>query len=170
MRGHALECRVYAEDPATNFLPSPGTLQYVRAPGGPGVRDDSSVYSGCEITSFYDPMLSKLVVWGDSREDAVDRMFSALREYVVLGVKTNLGFLIRMMQNSEFRKAQIDTGFIERHPELLVPEQSDPELILMAAAVAMNGGSNQIVQGTNGTSSGWKLFARRAGVSGNPLL
>ncbi len=170
MRGHALECRVYAEDPATNFLPSPGTLQYVRAPGGPGVRDDSSVYSGCEITSFYDPMLSKLVVWGDSREDAVDRMFSALREYVVLGVRTNLGFLIRMMQNSEFRKAQIDTGFIERHPELLVPEQSDPELILMAAAVAMNGGSNKTAQGTSGTSSGWKLFARRAGVSGNPLL
>ena len=170
MRGHALECRVYAEDPATNFLPSPGTLQYVRAPGGPGVRDDSSVYSGCEITSFYDPMLSKLVVWGDSREDAVDRMFSALREYVVLGVRTNLGFLIRMMQNSEFRKAQIDTGFIERHPELLVPEQSDPELILMAAAVAMNGGSSKTAQGTSGTSSGWKLFARRAGVSGNPLL
>jgi len=170
MKGHALECRVYAEDPATNFLPSPGTLQYVRAPGGPGVRDDSSVYSGCEITSFYDPMLSKLVVWGDCREDAVNRMLSALREYVVLGVRTNLGFLIRMMRDSEFRKAQIDTGFIERHPELLVPEEFDPELILMAAAVAMSGGSNQAVQGTKAVSSGWKLFARKIGVTGNPLL
>ena len=170
MQGHALECRVYAEDPATNFLPSPGVLQYVRAPSGPGVRDDSSVYSGCEITSFYDPMLSKLIVWGNSREDAVDRMLSALREYVVLGVRTNLGFLIRVMRDPEFRKAQIDTGFIERHPELLVSEESDPETILMAAAVAMNGGSNQIAQGTTASSSGWKLFARRIGVSGNPLL
>ena len=170
MQGHALECRVYAEDPAMNFLPSPGVLQYVRAPSGPGVRDDSSVYSGCEITSFYDPMLSKLVVLGNSREDAVNRMLSALREYVVLGVRTNLGFLIRVMRDPEFRKAQIDTGFIERHPETLVPEESDSEAILMAAAVAMNGGSNQIVQGTTASSSGWKLFARRIGVSGNPIL
>ncbi len=170
MQGHALECRVYAEDPAANFLPSPGPLHHVRAPSGPGVRDDSSVYSGCEITSFYDPMLSKLVVWANSREDAVDRMLSALREYVVLGVRTNLGFLIRMMRNPEFRKAQIDTGFIERYPELLVPGESDPEVILMAAAVAMDGGASQIVQGKTAASSGWKLFARRAGVSGNPLL
>ena len=75
-----------------------------------------------------------------------------------------------MMKDPEFRKAQIDTGFIERHPETLVPEESDPELILMAAAVAMNGGSNQITQGTKAVSSGWKHFARRMGVSGNPLL
>ena len=78
--------------------------------------------------------------------------------------------LRKKLRDPEFRKAQIDTGFIERHPELLVPEESDPEVILMAAAVAMNGGSTQIVQGKTSASSGWKLFARRVGVSGNPLL
>lgn len=170
MRGHALECRVYAEDPATNFLPSPGTLEYVRAPSGPGIRDDSSVYSGCEITSFYDPMLSKLVVWGDSREDAVDRMRAALSEYVVLGVRTNLGFLIRVMENEEFRKAEIDTGFIERHPELLVAGEADSELLLAASAVAMGGDSGEASGGAPESSSGWKQFARKIAVSGNPLL
>ncbi len=171
MRGHALECRVYAEDPETNFLPSPGVLRYVRAPGGPGVRDDSAVYSGCEVTSFYDPMLSKLVAWGDSREDAVNKMFSALSEYVVLGVRTNLGFLIRTMKDSEFREAKIDTEFIERHPELLVPEESYPEIVLAAAAISMKDGLTGVAaQGTKDTSSAWKLFARRIGVSGNSLL
>lgn len=170
MRGHALECRVYAEDPATGFLPSPGTLEYVRAPSGPGIRDDSSVYSGCEITSYYDPMLSKLVVWGDSREDAVDRMRSALSEYVALGVRTNLGFLIRVMGNEEFRKAEIDTGFIDRHPELLVPGEIDSEVLLAASAVAMEGDPGEVSRGSPEASSGWKSFARKIAVSGNPLL
>ena len=170
MRGHALECRVYAEDPAANFLPSPGTLEYVRAPSGPGIRDDSSVYSGCEITSYYDPMLSKLVVWGDSREDAVNKMLSALSEYVALGVRTNLGFLIRVMGDEEFRKAEIDTGFIERHPELLVPGEADSEILLAASAVAMRGDSGEVSRGGPESSSGWKSFARKIAVSGNPLL
>ncbi len=173
MRGHALECRVYAEDPAMNFLPSPGPLHYVRAPSGPGIRDDSSVYSGCEITSFYDPMLSKLVTWGETREDAVNKMYSALKEYVVLGVRTNLGFLIRMMQNEEFKKAQIDTGFIDRHAELLSAGETDPSIVLTAAAVAMSAGTNNHQTGASGSgsdASGWKLFSRRIGVSGNAVL
>lgn len=170
MRGHAVECRVYAEDPATGFMPSPGVLEYVRAPSGPGIRDDSSVYSGCEITSYYDPMISKLVAWGDTREDAINRMLSALSEYVVLGVKTNIGFLIRVMRDPEFRAAKIDTGFIERHPELLRPAEPDAELLVAAAAVAAESEPREAAGGSGDGVSGWKRFARRTGVTGSPLL
>ena len=169
--GHALECRVYAEDPATNFMPSPGTLQYVKAPMGPGVRDDSSIYSGYEVTSYYDPMLSKLITWGETREDAVKKMVSALSEYVVLGVRTNIGFLIRVMDEEEFNEAKIDTGYIERHPELLTAESPDVDPALIAAAVTMEHTVPE-ANNSNGKSTGsnWKLMARRLGVSRNPLI
>ncbi|MGB2693126.1 MAG: acetyl-CoA carboxylase biotin carboxylase subunit, partial [Thermodesulfobacteriota bacterium] len=137
INGWAVECRVYAEDPETNFMPSPGHLYYVKAPTGPGIRDDSSIYSGYEVTSFYDPMLSKLVVWAESREAAIDKMASALTEYIVLGVKTNIGFLIRVMNNEDFRQGKLDTGFIERHPELLTPGEVDIEPAVIAAALAV---------------------------------
>ncbi|MCH8014828.1 MAG: ATP-grasp domain-containing protein [Candidatus Dadabacteria bacterium] len=169
MKGWALECRVYAEDPETNFMPSPGLLIYVKAPSGPGIRDDSSIYSGCEITSFYDPMLSKLVVWADNREDAIDKMASALREYVVLGVKTNIGFLIRLMNDEEFRQGKIDTGFIERHPELLTPGTVDLEPALIAAALAVDD-IEETVDSDKQPQSNWKLLGRKAALSGGSLI
>lgn len=169
INGWAVECRVYAEDPETNFMPSPGLLHYVKAPSGPGIRDDSSIYSGCEITSFYDPMLSKLVVWAETREAAIDKMASALREYVVLGVKTNIGFLIRVMNNEEFRQGKLDTGFIERHQDLLTPGEVDIEPALIAAALAV-----EDVEETTDTEkapqSNWKLLGRKAGLSGGTLV
>lgn len=171
INGHAVECRVYAEDPETNFLPSPGLLQYVKTPAGPGVRDDSSIYSGYEVTSYYDPMLSKLVTWGETRENAINRMASALKEYIVLGVKTNLGFLIEVMKEEEFRKARIDTNYIERHPELLKPSIDNIEPVLIAAGIAMEEADSK-----NGKSeksqltSGWKMLSRRMGISGNSIL
>lgn len=168
MKGHALECRVYAENPETNFLPSPGVIEYLRTPSGPGIRDDSSIYNGCEITPFYDPMLSKLIVWADTREAAIKKMESSLREYIVLGVKTNIGFLIRVMNNDEFRKGKIDTGFIERHPELLKPSAVEIEPALIAAALAMNS-SEYAAQAAQKPASNWKLFGRRLGVSRSPL-
>lgn len=168
IKGHAVECRVYAEDPAMNFLPSPGTLQYIKAPTGPGVRDDSSMYSGCEITSYYDPMLSKLVTWADTREEAIKKMKSALLEYIVLGVRTNIGFLIRVMDSEEFIKADIDTGFIERHPELLNPEDIDNQPALIAAAMIMNNtvSSDESVNG-KATGSNWKLHGRKMALRGS---
>ncbi|MEE8044818.1 MAG: acetyl-CoA carboxylase biotin carboxylase subunit [Thermodesulfobacteriota bacterium] len=169
MKGWALECRVYAEDPETNFMPSPGLLIYVKAPSGPGIRDDSSIYSGCEITSFYDPMLSKLVVWADNRETAIDKMASALREYVVLGVKTNIGFLIRLMNDEEFRQGKIDTGFIERHPELLTPGTVDLEPALIAAALAVDD-IEETVDSDKQPQSNWKLLGRKAALSGSSLI
>jgi acetyl-CoA carboxylase biotin carboxylase subunit len=169
MKGWALECRVYAEDPETNFMPSPGLLIYVKAPSGPGIRDDSSIYSGCEITSFYDPMLSKLVVWADNREAAIDKMASALREYVVLGVKTNIGFLIRLMNDEEFRQGKIDTGFIERHPELLTPGTVNLEPALIAAALAVDD-IEETLDSDKQPQSNWKLLGRKAALSGGSLI
>lgn len=168
MNGHALECRVYAEDPETNFMPSPGVIDYVRAPSGPGIRDDSSIYSGCEITPFYDPMLSKLVVWADTRDAAIQKMRSALREYIVLGVKTNIGFLLRVMSDKEFREGKIDTGFIERHPELLQAGAVKVEPALIAAGLAMHK-SVASEQAAQKPVSNWKLYGRRIGVSGSSL-
>jgi acetyl-CoA carboxylase biotin carboxylase subunit len=143
INGHAIECRVYAEDPEKNFLPSPGKLEYLRTPTGPGVRNDSSIYSGYEVTPFYDPMLSKLIVWGETREEAIKRMKTALREYVALGVKTNIGFLQRVMDNDEFICGNIDTGFIERHTELLVPNGGNIESALIAAAIGMRNSTKE---------------------------
>ena len=169
MKGHALEGRVYAENPETNFLPSPGVIEYVRTPNGPGIRDDSSIYSGCEITPFYDPMLSKLIVWAETREDAIQKMISALREYIVLGVKTNIGFLLRVMSDNEFRQGQIDTGFIERHPELLNPGEVQTETALIAAALAMYSSDSKEEKPSQKPASNWKLYSRRLGVSRSPL-
>lgn len=164
INGHAVECRVYAEDPEMNFIPSPGVLEYVKIPSGPGIRDDSSIYSGYEVTSFYDPMLSKLITWGETREDAVNKMASALTEYIVLGVKTNIGFLIRVMRDEEFKKADIDTGFIERHPELLTSNSVKTEPALIAAALAMNNSTPESRDSVGKPTSNWKLLARRLSV------
>ncbi len=170
IRGHAIECRVYAEDPEKNFLPSPGKIEYVRAPSGPFVRDDSSIYSGCDITPFYDPMLSKLIVWASNRKDAIRKMRSALREYIVLGVRTNIGFLRRVMENEEFIRGEIDTGFIERHPELLPPSLEDIEPALIAAALAMRNSTKEVETSKQAPASNWKLLSRKLAVSRNPLL
>ena len=170
MKGHAVECRVYAEDPETNFMPSPGVIDYLRVPSGPGIRDDSSIYSGCEITPHYDPMLSKLVVWADTRLAAIDKMASALREYMVIGVKTNIGFLIRVMEEEEFREGKIDTGYIERHPELLKAQELEIEPVLIAAALSMQSPEPQGQAAEQRPVSNWKLFGRKLGVSGGQTI
>ncbi len=170
IKGHAIECRVYAEDPEKNFLPSPGKLEYLRTPSGPGVRDDSSIYNGYEVTTFYDPMLSKLIVWGGTRQEAIKRMATALCEYIVLGVKTNIGFLRRIMENEEFIRGEIDTGFIERHPELLPPSLGEIEPALIAAALAMRNSTKEVETSKQAPASNWKLLSRKLAVSRNPLI
>ena len=136
-RGHAIEVRVYAEDPATNFMPCPGRIQYLRVPGGPNVRDDSGVYAGYVVPNFYDPMISKLSVWAPTRPEAIARMKRALAEYVVKGITTNLRYLQAILEHPDFVKGDYDTGFLARgHQQLLGSE--DPKLTdaaLMAAAV-----------------------------------
>ena len=137
-RGAAIECRVYAEDPST-FLPSPGVIETLRVPAGPGVRDDGGAYEGCTISSYYDPLISKLSVWADTREHAVARMRRALSEYVITGIRTNLGFHDALLRHPEFIAGRYDTGFIERYRSELgavaiAPERRDA--LAVATAVA----------------------------------
>jgi acetyl-CoA carboxylase biotin carboxylase subunit len=139
-RGAAIECRVYAEDPASGFLPSPGTIESLVVPSGPGVRDDGGAYPGCTISSYYDPLVSKLSVWAPTRERAVARMRRALGEYVVTGIRTNLGFHQKLFAHPEFAAGRYDTGFIERHREDLlgtaVPQADRKDALAVAIAVS----------------------------------
>jgi len=138
-RGSAIECRVYAEDPAT-FLPSPGVIETLVVPSGPGVRDDGGAYAGCAISSYYDPLISKLSVWADTREHALARMQRALSEYVITGIRTNLALHDAILRHPEFVAGRYDTGFIERYRSdlgaqaPLAPERADA--LAVAAAVA----------------------------------
>jgi len=116
-RGHAIECRVYAEDPENNFLPSPGRITALRVPAGPHVRDDGGVYAGAEVSIYYDPMISKLAVWGRTRGEAIERMRRALGEYTIGGIKTTLPFFREIMRDQEFIEGYLDTNFIERFNE-----------------------------------------------------
>ena len=132
-RGHALECRVYAEDPARDFLPQAGRLLMYREPKGPGVRVDSGVVEGGEVSVHYDPMLAKLIVSAETRADTIARAIAALKEYVVLGVRTNIPFLIAILQHPRFVSGDIDTGFLETEAKTL---ERALDRALPAAAVA----------------------------------
>jgi acetyl-CoA carboxylase biotin carboxylase subunit len=118
-RGHAIECRIYAEDPDNNFMPSPGKIRHLTEPLGLGVRVDGYVYEGYEIPIYYDPMISKLIVWGSNRWEAIQVMKRALHEYKITGVKTSIPFLERIMEIPDFVLGQYDTGFIEHNYEAL---------------------------------------------------
>jgi acetyl-CoA carboxylase, biotin carboxylase subunit len=112
--GHAVECRVYAEDPENNFFPSPGKISYLQVPFGPGIRNDSGVELNSEVSIHYDPLISKLAAWGRSREEAIDRLRRALDEYQVGGIRTTLPFFREIVRDEEFKSAKLDTGFIDR--------------------------------------------------------
>src|SRR3954469_3284878 len=114
LRGHAMECRVYAEDPDNQFFPSPGTITMLIAPSGPGIRRDSGMYEGWKVPMDYDPLLAKLIGYGETREQAVSRLQRALYEYFVGGIKTNLSLFRRILQDPDFRAGRLDTGFLDR--------------------------------------------------------
>jgi len=134
-RGHAIEVRVYAEDPDDRFLPQSGTIAFYDQPAGPGVRIDSGVTQGSEISVSFDPMLAKLICYGESRDVAIDRLARALRDYTILGTKTNLGYLLRVVSHPAFREGRVSTRFLTDHAESL---RSDlPDVVpLIAAALA----------------------------------
>ncbi|MBX3198515.1 MAG: acetyl-CoA carboxylase biotin carboxylase subunit [Labilithrix sp.] len=136
-RGAAIECRVYAEDPSSGFLPSPGRIERLVTPSGPGVRDDGGAYPGAEVSSYYDPLVSKLCVWAPTRERAVMRMRRALGEYVVTGIRTNLAFHEKLFAHPEFAAGDYDTGFIDRHKDQLLGYPTVPEIDRDAVAVAI---------------------------------
>jgi acetyl-CoA carboxylase biotin carboxylase subunit len=137
-KGHAIECRIYAEDPDNNFMPSPGKIYKISEPLGLGVRTDGYVYEGYEIPIFYDPMISKLIVWGKTRKEAIARMRRALYEYKITGVKTSIKFLERIMNNASFIEGKYDTHFIENNQEQLYKKSDIEEcddMVVIAAFV-----------------------------------
>jgi len=135
-RGHAIECRIYAEDPANNFAPSPGKLIRYRPPSGPGIRNDSGVYEGYEVSIYYDPMISKLIAWGKDRGEAIGRMRQALGDYLIGGIKTTIPFLFEVMADPAFLTGDVDTTFIEAFVKRKkMDEPRHREVGLAAAAI-----------------------------------
>ena len=135
-RGHAIECRVYAEDPAGGFLPQAGTLRLYREPSGPGIRIDSGVVEGGEVPVQYDPMLAKLIASAPSRDAAIARAVAALRDFPILGVRTNIGFLINVLEHPRFRAGDVHTGFIDEHLDALLKRPEADAIVQAAAALA----------------------------------
>jgi len=168
--GHAIECRVYAEDPDHNFIPCPGEITSLRVPGGPGVRDDSGVYAGFEIPIYYDPIISKLVAWGKDRTEAIARMKRALAAYVVTGVKTTIPFHIRVMNNRHFIEGNFDTNFIDqvffKEEEARPLENGDLALVTAAIQAFREEHRSALAQQPGGTGapvSMWK-YSTRPGI------
>jgi acetyl-CoA carboxylase, biotin carboxylase subunit len=114
MRGHAIECRIYAEDPDNNYFPSPGKITLLLAPSGPGIRRDSGMYEGWTVPVDYDPLLAKLIGYGTTRQDAINRLLRALSEYFVGGIKTNISLFRRILEDPGFQAGKLDTGFLDR--------------------------------------------------------
>jgi acetyl-CoA carboxylase biotin carboxylase subunit len=137
-RGHSIECRIYAEDPDNNFMPSAGKVYKISSPLGLGVRTDGYVYEGYEIPIYYDPLISKLIVWGKTRDEAIARMRRALHEYKITGVKTSIKMLERVMNNSNFIEGNYDTHFIEKNEEQLFTSgriEDISDMVIIAAFI-----------------------------------
>ncbi|MBA2341397.1 MAG: acetyl-CoA carboxylase biotin carboxylase subunit [Pyrinomonadaceae bacterium] len=170
--GHAIECRVYAEDPENNFLPSPGTITHLSVPAGAGVRDDGGVYEGAEVSIYYDPMISKLAVWGRTRAEAIDRLRRALDEYNVGGIKTTLPFFREIVRDKEFIEGRLDTSFIPRFNERrrntkgeTTNDQTRNDIALIAAALAYEQKVKSTVtsqQNGQAQSDAWRRAGRTA--------
>ena len=135
-RGHAIECRIYAEDPSHNFLPSSGKILYLREPNGPGVRHDGGIYSGWEVPIYYDPILAKLIVWAETRDSACARMAAALDDYVILGISTTIPFLKEVISHPRFRDGETTTGFIKNHFENWQENEGPADGLTLALAAA----------------------------------
>lgn len=179
-RGHAIECRIYAEDPDNGFMPSPGVISFLKVPAGPGIRDDSGVRAGSEVSIYYDPLISKLAAWGRDRNEAIDRMRRALDEYAVDGIKTTLPFFRELVRDQEFIAGRLDTGFIPRlnqRRELagkssyrLAGTDSEHDIAVLAAAIHYTRTQHRsaiTAQPNAPSQSRWKMSGRAAARSIN---
>lgn len=138
IHGHAIECRIYAEDPASGFLPDPGTVLFHQIPGGFGVRVDAGLGTSGEVPVHYDPMISKVITWGRTRPEATRRMISALTDYQISGVKTTRDFCRRIMESRAWQEAHLSTHFVENHPELLTNSEELPTQVAAVATVLLH--------------------------------
>jgi len=171
--GHAIECRIYAEDPDNNFMPSPGLVKHITEPLGFGVRHDGYVYEGYRIPIYYDPLISKLITWGKTREEAIQRARRALFSYKISGIKTSIKFLERIMLCKDFMEGKYNTHFIEKNKEFLSNERTDNTLtedISMIVALIHHNDLNDKYRAasSNGKSlSNWKATGRRKSMQKN---
>ena len=166
-RGHAIECRINAEDPYMNFMPSTGKITALITPTGPGVRVDSGVYPGYEITPYYDSMISKLICWGEDRAEAMLRMRRALEEYTIMGLKHNIPFHINLLNSFSFIANKIDTNFVEERFNMNIYEEAPTEREVEIAAIAATLFAHrkrqlaaQVVSPPARDTSNWKWVAR----------
>lgn len=170
VRGHAIECRIYAEDPDNNYFPSPGKITLLLLPSGPGIRRDSGMYEGWTVPMDYDPLLAKLIGYGSDRDQAIGRLTRALNEYFVGGIKTNISLFRRILSHPDFRSAKIDTGFLDRMLKQK-NEQSDSYADAQATEVAVIAAGMFAMRGSGAATDGspvkgevpsrWKSAARR---------
>jgi len=173
IRGHAIECRIYAEDPDNNYFPSPGRISLLMEPSGPGIRTDSGMYEGWTVPIDYDPLLAKLIGYGTDREQAIARLTRALSEYFVGGIKTNIGLFRRILHDPDFRAAKLDTGFLDRMLKRAEDESADArtaEVAVIAAGIFAALGSPVVVanerlldgatQASGSRDSKWKQAGR----------
>lgn len=167
MRGAAIECRIYAEDPSNNFLPSPGRITRLRVPSGPGIRDDGGVYEGWEVPLDYDPLLAKLCVWAETRQKTINRLARALDEYVIEGICTTLPFFKAVVRDERFRRADFDTGFIDEFIARADRKSLDAKVAdiaaVAAALFAASSAQKQMAPAPQIKESKWKLYGRLAG-------
>ncbi|MGA7218126.1 MAG: acetyl-CoA carboxylase biotin carboxylase subunit [Candidatus Sulfotelmatobacter sp.] len=174
IRGHAIECRIYAEDPDNNYFPSPGKITLLLSPSGPGIRCDSGMYEGWNVPIDYDPLLAKLIGYGTDREQAISRLTRAFGEYFVGGIKTNISLFRRILRDEDFRAARLDTGFLDRMLQRKEGETADPNAAEAAAVAAgvfasLGSASQQAATGEPGgafsaiapSGSNWKKASRR---------
>jgi len=166
LRGAAIECRIYAEDPSNNFFPSPGRIVQLAEPSGPGVRLDSGIYPGWTVPLDYDPMLAKLIVWADTRAHAIERMLRALDEYHIGGIRTNIPLFRLILNDPAFRGADLHTGYLDellKKPFDLGPPPA-PELAAVAALVVsteeLKRSKQQEISGAAAPGSDWVAAGR----------
>jgi acetyl-CoA carboxylase, biotin carboxylase subunit len=176
IRGHAIECRIYAEDPDNNYFPSPGRITLLLAPSGPGIRRDSGMYEGWTVPMDYDPLLAKLIGYGSDREQAIGRLTRALNEYFVGGIKTNISLFRRILRDLDFHAGKLDTGFLDRlltRKDGTRVEAETKQVAVIAAGVFAALGSRGAQAGEQASNgdfdpvppSKWKIAARREAVT-----
>jgi acetyl/propionyl-CoA carboxylase alpha subunit len=164
INGHALECRIYAEDPLNNFLPSTGQILHYVSPSGPGVRVDSGFDNGSQITVHYDPLISKLVCWDDNRESAINRMLRALSEYVIGGLVTNISFLKLIVAHPLFRKGEFDINFLndglinnlKKLDENKINQEIEKVSAIFAAILKSKSSLNNLPSKNSASSNQWQ--------------
>jgi acetyl-CoA carboxylase biotin carboxylase subunit len=172
MRGHAIECRIYAEDPDNNFFPSPGKVTLLLPPAGPGIRHDSGTYEGWTVPIDYDPLLAKLIGYGTDRRQAIMRLQRALQEYFAAGIKTNISLFRRILREPDFLAGKLDTGFLDRllaQPSTIPADDANVSIAAIAAGLfevldsapaASNGASRGPGKNEAKARTAWKQASR----------